>query len=264
MAAPPPVPIILWMSSPQIRPLRENAGLAFVGELPWRSGALQPEQARTLWTTVTANGRPYSEVLRCFLGVGRSSMVEHWQIDFPPHFTEQEVGIYPDPAALLRSRESVSPLLPWWQNPYANAELRSGIARLERFLASPLAWPAPAWNWVESTWLPDQTLLAVLRDDDFTAGVLRSRFFSYWWTALGTPHANALVAESFAFPWAPQTPLSALTGLQQDLRFAIGRAARADDQAEIDRQVATAYGWPTELEPDEVVQRLLALNQRRK
>lgn len=251
------------VATPTLRSLRENAGLASLGELPWRSGSLQPEQARTLWTTVTPNGRAYSEVLRCFLGVGPGGMVEHWQVDFPPHFTEQEVGLYPDPAALLRNRESISPQIPWWQNPYGNASLRSAVARLDRYLAAPLAWPTPVWNWIESNWLPDQTLIAVLRDDDFTAGVLRSRFFSHWWQALGAPHTSNLVVESFAFPWSPRLSLSALTGLQQDLRFAIGRATRADDQAEIDRQVATAYGWPVELPPDEVVQRLLALNQRR-
>ncbi|MFI5336293.1 MAG: hypothetical protein ACHQ5A_05895 [Opitutales bacterium] len=251
------------MSAVSVRPLPENAGLAYVGERSWRGGALQPGQARALWTTANASGRPNSDVLRCFLGVGREGLEEHWQIDFPPFLTAPEAALYAGPFGLLEQRPGSRAPAGWWDNPYRQDSLRTAVARLERYCAAPRTWPVPHWSWIESAWLPDDTLLAVARDDDFTAGVLRSRLFIGWWQALGPPHPTALVVEAFPFPWAPGTSLSALTGLQQDLRFSVARAARGEDQAELDRAVATAYGWPAELDAAELPGRLYELNRRR-
>jgi len=251
------------MPEPTFQPLPENADLVFVGEPAWATGALTPAVARDLWGRRTANQRPYHEVLRCFLGVNADGLFEHWQIDFPEHYTEQEVGLYPEALTHLRLPPAAAPQAGWWKNPSANRALRTTLARRERYCATPRDWPAPQWNWVESTWLPDSSLVAVALDDDFSQGVLRSRFFTQWWKVLGGARSSEQIVASFPFPWAPTTATSALTGLQQDLRFAISRAARGEDQDEIDRQVATAYGWPVGLSPVDSIQRLLALNTRR-
>ena len=251
------------MAALSLKPLPENAGLAFRGEPIWRGGALQPGQARTLWTTTNPSGRDNSEVIRCFLGVGDAGMMESWQVDFPPHLTGAEAALFVDPFGLLESRAPVTPEGNRWDNPHRQDELRRSLARLERYLATPRTWPAPHWNWIEGAWLPDDSLLAVARDDDFTSGVLRSRYFTAWWEHCSPPHASALVINSFPFPWAPGTPLSTLTGLQQDLRFAVARAARAENQTEIDQAVATAYGWPGGIEQLDATRRLVTLYQRR-
>ena len=100
--------------------------------------------------------------------------------------------------------------------------------------------------------------------------------------------------ETFPFPWPPATPLGKLTRVQDEQRTAIAQAARAldaqrhewlGDQADkkrtltalynarpawllhahaaLDEAVATAYGWQPSLADQEVIARLLALNEER-
>ena len=137
------------------------------------------------------------------------------------------------------------------------------LARLDRYCAAPRAGPVPDWDWIGSDQLPADTLLVVARDDDFTAGVLRSSGFAAWWAQFGPGPASPLVVDSFPFPWPPATALSSLTSRQQELRFAVARAARQADQDQLDRTVAAAYGWPATLEATAALPHLLALHRLR-
>ncbi len=245
-----------------LQPLPENDGLAFTGEPAWGSGALTRQRAQALSAAVNPSGRPNLDVLRGFVGIENSRITEHWQIDFPAHLTEQEASLYSGPYALLKQRPDGSADA-WRTNPHANPALRNALARLDRYLVAPVARDTPAWTWIEGAWLPDNSLLVVARDDDFTHGVLQSRHFALWWATHGPHHAPALVVNSFPFPWAPATALGSLTGLQQDLRFEISRHARSGTPEGIDGAVANAYGLPASLDDAELLQRLTALQRKR-
>jgi len=250
------------MSAPS--PLPENAGHVFAGEPAWPPAVLAARHAQQLTAAGNPSGRPNADVLRCYAGFSDYRTSERWQVDFPPHYSEQEAGLHVQPFALLRERLGAAAAGDrWWVNPHANPVLRAALARVQRYLAMPFVYSEPVWTWVEGEWLPDETLVVVARDDDFTAAVLQSRFFAEWWLAHHEESSAIRIAESFPFPWPLTLPLGALTGLQQDLRFEASRAARAGDSMGTNSAVSRAYGWPLDLPAPELVERLLDLHQRR-
>ncbi|HEX2862557.1 MAG TPA: hypothetical protein VHN79_13000 [Lacunisphaera sp.] len=239
-------------------PLLENAGLAYVGEPVWPPATLMEREATELMDAVNACGRPNADVLRRRLAVVHGAPDETWQVDFPPHFTPQEAALYERPLRHLQRRSGGI-----WHNPHANPDLRRALARVSRFLATPAEVPPPDWRWIEDELLPDATLLVVPRDDDFTRGVLSGEVFAQWHQAYHAKLGAAPSVTAFPFPWAPTTPLSSLNPAQEEQRHAIARAARANDAARIDAAVLAAYGWPTDLPPAELLEKLLGLNHAR-
>jgi len=241
-----------------IKPLPENAGLAFLGETAWTPASLTPRQAEKLATAPNACGRPNADVLRRRLAVVDGEPAESWQIDFPEHIIAQEAALYEQPFAWLRERAPGGT----WLNPHARPALRRALARVSRFLALPAEATAPDWRWIEDDLLPDVTLLVVARDDDFTHGVLQSAPFAAWWDAHRTRLDPVQRVESFPFPWPPATALSALTTAQEEHRHAIARAARSGNAEALNVAVLAAHGWPGEIGDHEILEKLITLNRR--
>jgi len=244
------------------RSLVENATLAFVGEAPWPPAVVTAAQAHDIETARNPTGRPNSDVLRHFIGFKTGRAHGHRQIDFPPHFTVQEAALYLKPWQQLRSRLK-DPGGPWWLNPRANPALRTSLSRLERYLATPLAAANPAWDWIDSNLLPDDSLLVVARDDDFAHGLLSSRLFQLWWSQYSRKISPATVVATFPFPWPPATLLSSLTRVQEERRLALARAARGRDAGQLNSAAAAAYGWPADLADGELLTNLIDLNHQR-
>ena len=242
--------------------LPENAGLAYLGETPWPPARLTPRQAESLLATRNPAGRPNSEALRSYVGQTGRRLRIHWQIDFPTHYRKQEAALHEHPFALLKKNNHATPGT-WWINPHAQPPLRHALARVERFLATPLDASAPAWTWFESEHLPDTSLLTVARDDDFTHAVLQSTAFTAWWRAYRSALSPVQLLESFPFPWPPSTPLGSLSKTQQDQRSATTRAALSGDAEQINFTTATAYGWNTHQDPDTLLSSLSELHRQR-
>lgn len=242
--------------------MRENAGLAFIGEKPWPTAQLTSRQAKSLEASPNSTGRPNADVLRRFITVKSGAVKEQTRIDFPLHFTPQEAALYGKPFdhlnSALESSQETDRL-----NPYANAELRNALARLDRYLATPITEEKPAWNWIDSNLLPEATLLAVARDDDFTHGLLQSRLFDLWWRRHSSYLPPMDIVTSFPFPWPPATLLSSLRRDQEENRHAVARAVRAGAQEQLDSAVAALYGWPTDLAEEAVLVSLIDLNRQR-
>lgn len=243
-------------------PLSENADLAFRGETPWAPAAITASQAHTLEAARNPTGRPNGDVLRRMIGYQDERIQEHWQVDFPPHFTAQEAALYLEPSRLLRSRLTAA-AGPWWQNPQTQPALRTALARLERFLVSPRSKRAPNWAWQTSDLLPDESLLVVARDDDFTHGLLQSHIFQLWWAEYSPRLSPPAILAAFPFPWPPATWLSSLSREQEELRLALARAARSTDQEQVNSAATAAYGWPADLPADELLAHLTVLNRQR-
>ena len=243
-------------------PLPENTSLAFIGEAEWSPAVITASQAKSLAATRNPAGRPNSDVLRSFAGKTGRLLRERWQIDFPAHYREQEAALHEMPFARLQKQIGRASGF-WWINPHAQPPLRHALARLDRFLATPLDSPEPSWSWFESEHLPDASLLVVARDDDFTHAVLRSAAFTAWWRACFRKQTPTQVIESFPFPWPPATPLGSLTKDQQDFRSSVARAAISGDADQINSAVAAAYGWPSSGEEGEILTALHELHSQR-
>jgi hypothetical protein len=240
--------------------LSENSGIIFDGEPEWRPARLTLPEAEALAAAPNPSGRPNNDVLREFVSYAGHRLQKRWQIDFPAHFLLEEAALYERPCAHLKEKSSGG--ASWWLNPSANAELRRALARLDRFLVTSASRRTPHWLWVEAGSLPDSSLLAVARDDDFTFAVLSSSIFAAWRQAHSLQPLSA-VGASFPFPWPPGQPVGSLNRLQQEHWQETARAARAGDSAQIDFTVAAAYGWPANLNADELLLRLRELHARR-
>jgi hypothetical protein len=236
------------------KPLVENAGLAFPGERAWAPAQLGDAQAEQLAAAANRCGRPNSDVLRRRLAVVDGAPAENWQVDFPTHFTGQEAALYERPFAQLAGA---------WTNPHARPELRRALARLSRYLATPADAATPDWIWVEDEFLPDESLVVVAREDDFTHGILSSAAFAAWHAAYRAAMPPERIVESFPFPWAPSTGLNALTAAQEDSRHAVARAIRAGNVDTLNEVVARAYGWPVDLTGNDLWEQMVALHRQR-
>ena len=251
------------MPHPSARPLPENAGLALAGERVALTASIPPKMAAQMLGTRNRHGKSNADVLRQLVTAAdprRPGL--HWQIDFPSTMGEQEASLYEHPfhhlyRTLKPTRHG------WWVNPHADTRLRAALARRERYLATPVSADPPAFQWFESSIIPDDTLVAVARDDDFTHGVLSSRAFALWWRHVHSRRTPELAVNSFPFPWPPATALSSLTAAQEEQRFALARAARGTDAAALNAAVAAAYGWPADLPDADLLARLQDLNRAR-
>src|SRR5215212_8075527 len=163
----------------------------------------------------------------------------------------------------------------------------------------------PGWLsgvWTDSKTLPDSSLVAFARSDDYFFGMLHSRAHELWALRMGTwmgvgndlRYGPTMCFETFPLPWPPgEEP-------EGDSRIeAIAEAARRLDELRrnwlnpegafeaelkkrtltnlynarptwlenaherLDEAVFMAYGWPLELSDEEVLQNLLALNLER-
>jgi len=245
------------------RRLPDNAGLAYIGERVARLASIPDAMATRMLRTPNRNGRPNSDVVRQVVGAAvRHRLSRHWQIDFPPHMSEHEASFYEHPYHHLQ-RTTRPERDGWWINPHADARLRAVLGRRERFLATPLGVNPPEFTWFESSVIPDDTLLAVARDDDFTHGVLQSRAFALWWNEVNSRRNPTLAVDSFPFPWPPSTELNALTAAQEEHRHAIARAARGTDAGQLNTAVAAAYGWPADLDDAALLEELTKRNRER-
>lgn len=249
-AWPPPAALLDTCPMPPLA-LPENAGLAFRGEPVQASARLTPAAAEKLLATRNPNGRPNADVVRRFAGWERGGIREHWLVDFPPHMDAQEAALYAEP---FRRRVRAAA---------KDQALRNALARRERYLAAPVDEAEPHWTWLDAATVPDDTLLVVARDDDFSHGLLSARPFRAWWDQYHSRNEPAFVVQSYPFPWPPAKGLSDLSAAQEEHRHAIARAARSADGARLEAAIAAAYGWPGGLPDDEVLAWLGDLNRTR-
>ncbi len=251
------------MSHPTPRALSENSGLFFMGERVALTASIPTKLAERMLGTRNPHGKPNADVLRQVVSAAnRHRPSVHWQIDFPREMGEREASLYEHPFHHLH-RAAPPTRHQWWVNPHADARLRAALARRERYLAMPVGADPPEFIWFESSIIPDDTLIAVARDDDFTHGVLQARPFAQWWRAHHSRRNPTLALGSYPFPWPPALGLSELTAAQEEQRHATARAARGTDADALNIFVAAAYGWPADLTDDELLTRLGDLNRTR-
>lgn len=231
--------------------LPENTGLTWLGEPIPASARLSTTVRKKLLSARNPCGRPNADVMRPCATCERGQLREYWVVDFPPDMDAQEARLYAEPFRLAPRAAG------------QNRALRNALARRDRYLATPVAAEFPDWLWLDSGTLPDDTLLTVARDDDFTHGILSSHPFALWWQQHHLPANPTRAMASFPFPWSPQAGLSALSRTQEEHRHAVARAARGGDLEALNASVAVAYGWPSDLDDETALTHLGDLNRTR-
>jgi type II restriction/modification system DNA methylase subunit YeeA len=209
------------------RPLRENRGVAFMGDTKGGAFDIPGELARQwLALPLNPNGRPNADVLRPWMNgmdVTRRPAGK-WMIDFGWTMSEAEAALYQEPFAHVAKhvklereknrREAYR--LEWWRHVEPRPGMRAALAKLRRCIGTPRVAKHRLFIWLNSHVLPDSQIIVVVRDDDAAFGILHSRFHEQWALRLGSSledrprYTPSTTFETFPFPegLTPDTPAS--------------------------------------------------------
>jgi len=279
--------------------LRANDGRAFFGPIPGAAGfVLEPEEAEEL-----LRGKPESwrQVVRPYL-VGDDLAKDpgqrpsRWIIDFG-HRALEEARAFPEALEIVRER--VKPQRDrvrretyrryWWRFSEPLREMRTALAGLDRYIASPAQAKRILFSWVDPVVCPSNLVTVFAFEDDHAMGILSSGAHRAWlaggWSSLRTDFRYTPSTVFATFPWPDSSEHdrgaigAAARDLQAERRHACeqlgsgltevynlledgGFAALGSSHRTLDRAVAAAYGWPLDsvADDDEMVRRLLGLN----
>ena len=296
-------------------PLIENANMAFQGTI--KSGSFDISQAlaqQMLLASGNSNKRSNRDVIRPWInGMDITSRPRNmWIIDFGVDTPFELASQYEAPFEYVKrfvkdtreaQRSEERSATNWWLHHRPRPEMRSALAGLPRYIATPRVSKHRMFVWVDPAVLLDSAAVAIARDDDYFFGVLHSRLHELWARATGTQLREAesgcrytptSTFETFPFPWSPGREPAGDPRVE-----AIARAARElveqrdawlnpPDASEaelkkrtltnlynerpdwldlahrkLDAAVLDAYGWPHDLSDEDILERLLALNLER-
>ncbi len=223
------------------RRLRENLGIAFMGDTKGGSFDIPGSLARKMLVSPNPDGRSNADVVRSWvngLDITRRPR-EMWVVDFGVGMPETEAALYEAPFEFVRHtvrnqrEQSRSIITTWWQHERPRPDMRAALQHLGRYIATPNLTKHRLFAWLTAGVVPDHQLIVIARDDDYTFGVLHSRVHELWARGTGTQ----LREVESGFRYTPTTcfetfPFPRPTDEQRE---AIGAAAR--------RLVELRDGW---------------------
>lgn len=211
----------------QAKPLKKNAGVAFMGVTKVGAFDVPGDVARAwLKRPSNPNGRPNSDVVKPWsngMDITRRPS-DNWIIDFGVEMTEDDASLFEAPFEYLvahvkaerqaNRREAYAKK--WWLYAETRPKMRNCLAGLTRFIATPRVAKHRLFTWVDRAVLPDCQLIVVAKDDDTTFGILHSRFHELWalrlctWMGVGNDprYTPSTTFETYPFPegLCPATP----------------------------------------------------------
>ncbi|MCY4558431.1 MAG: class I SAM-dependent DNA methyltransferase [Chloroflexi bacterium] len=283
--------------------LEGNLGIAFMGDTKGGPFDIPSELADAMLTSPNPHGQSNVEVLRPWVN-GRditSRSRGMWIIDFG-NMTVEQAALFEAPFEYANSH--VKPMRAgnrralyadkWWWHMEPRPGMREALQGFDRYIATPTVSKHRLFVWLPKDILSDHNLIVFSRDDDYTFGVLHSRFHELWALAMGTQletrprYTPTTCFETFPFPRPTEEQREAIGAIAAELdRLREGwlnpegvsaaelkrrtltnlynqRPTWLDNiHARLDAAVADAYGWPADLADGEILERLLALNLER-
>ena len=185
----------------------------------------------------------------------------------------------------------------WWLLGYPAATMRHSLAPLARYIATPKVAKHRFFVWVEGDVLPSNLIVVVASDDDYWFGLLSSSIHELWSRQVGSQLREAESGgtytptscfESFPFPQSTDEQRGTIAAAAQELNelrenwlnppgmpasdlkkrtltnlYNVRPTWLDNVHKKLDAAVAAAYGWPVDLEDQDILGRLLALNLER-
>ena len=288
--------------------LKGNLGIAFMGDTKGGPFDIPESVAIQMLAQPNPDGRNNRDVVRPRVNgkdiTSRSSNT--WIIDFGVDLPMDESALYEAPFEYVNTHvrpnreKSRSKISNWWLHERPRPEMRQALQGLERYIATPTTAKHRLFAWLSGQVSPDHSLIVVARNDDYTFGVLHSRFHELWALAMGTQlesrprYTPTTCFETFPFPepdgdqreaiaiaaarlnelregWLnpadadgnPALPPKDLSRRTLTNLYNQRPAWLANAHATLDAAVAAAYGWPATLPDAEILESLLALNLER-
>jgi type II restriction/modification system DNA methylase subunit YeeA len=190
----------------------------------------------------------------------------------------------------------------WWLHGRTRPALRKALAGLSRCIVTPEVAKHRIFVWMSTDIVPDHTCHVIARQDDYTFGVVHSRIHEVWslsqgaWMGVGNDprYSSARTFETYPFPWPPGKEKKSSPLVKAIAKAAAELVAKRDAwlnpsdahpetlkertltnlynarpawlenaHRKLDEAVLAAYGWPATITDDELLRRLLELNQSR-
>ncbi len=228
-------------------PLNQNAGFSFQGITKGGEFEVDRETAAAWLSLPTnVNGKRNSEVLRPMTSGGdivrRNEL--GWVIDFDAFGSAAEAACFEapfkhvdtkvrpvrtDPAKTKREAYRRN----WWKFAEARPSIKRWLATGRRYIGTPKVSRHRLFVWLPAEIVPDNLVIAVLRDDDTSFGVMSSRHHVLWsiakgaWIGVGndptyTPTSSF---ETFPFPEGLTPNIPAAEYASDPRAIAIAKAA---------------------------------------
>ena len=294
------------------RRLAENRGVAFQGNIKSGPFDISDSLAQEMLKSPNPHNKSNSEVIKPWVNArdvtDRSRKM--WIVDFRDMPLEQ-AALYEAPFEYVN--EHVRPIREtnrdermrtyWWRLGRDRGELQATISPLTRFIVTPRVAKHRIFAWVVPETSPDNAVVAIARDDEYTFGIRHSKIHEVWALGTGTQlrekesgfrYSHTDTFETFPFP-EPEDALRAAiaeaAARLNELREGWLNPVDANGQpalnaknlrkrtltnlynqrptwltnahAALDAAVAAAYGWPHGLDDAAILERLLALNLQR-
>ena len=220
----------------EAKSLKENLGIAFMGDTKGGPFGIPESVALGMLGQPNPDGRDNRDVVRPRANgkdiTSRSSGT--WIIDFGVDLPLSEAALYEAPFEYVNEhvrpvREgSRSKVGKWWLHERPRPEMRQALDGLSRYVVTPTTAKHRLFTWLLVDVLPDHALIAVARDDDYTFGVLHSRFHEVWARAMGTQ----LREVESGFRYTPTTCFETFPFPEptEEQREAVAEAARKLDE----------------------------------
>ncbi len=211
----------------QARKIKSNKKMSFIGVFMNGKFEVSGGVARE-WLKLprNVNGKSNSIVLRRTLNGsdllrGRS---DKWIVDFGPVMTETEAAQFEKPYEYTsahvrpyreRSNEDgsfavrrVNHRKNWWRYAESRPGMRKALEGLKRFIVTPMVSSTRIFVFLDATYLANQKLVVIPRDDDTCLGILSSKFHECWtlsmcaWIGTGNDvtYSPTMTFETFPFP----------------------------------------------------------------
>ena len=242
-----------------VRPLPENAGVAFMGDKKGGPFEVTGDQARE-WLRLPANpnGRTNADVLKPWMnGMDLTRRPSgKWVVDFGWTMSEHDAALYEEPFRWVE--EHVRPTRQeqretarrdqWWLHDRPRPKMWAALADVSRYIATVRHAKHRLFSWFDARICPDSALVVVTRDDDTTFGILHSRFHELWSLRLGTwlgkgndpRYTPSTTFDTFPFPAGLTPNVLSTSYATEPLATAIAEAAR--------RLVELRDRWSTEVD----------------
>jgi type II restriction/modification system DNA methylase subunit YeeA len=216
------------------RRLKENLGIAFMGDTKGGAFDITAEQAARMLAAKNPDGRSNADVVRPRVNglVSKGGASKTWVIDFGTNMSEEQAALYEAPFEYIRwlvkpqrdKNRRAAYRERWWIHVEPRPAMRAALTGLPRFIVTVIHSKHRLFWWEEPPTLPDHALIVFARDDDVTMGVLHSRVHEVWARALGTQVRDVRTG----FRYTPTTCFETFPSPDPspDQAEAIGSAAR--------------------------------------
>ncbi len=283
--------------------LEENLGIAFMGDTKGGPFDIPGDLAQQMMASPNPHGKSNAEVLSPWMN-GRDITAHPrgmWIIDFGDKTLEQS-ALHEAPFEYVNSH--VRPMRAgnkralyaekWWLHAEPRPGMREALIGLNRYIATPTVSKHRVFVWLPQEVLADHNLIVFAQKDNYTFGVLHSRFHELWALAMGTQletrprYTPTTCFETFPFPRPTEEQREAIGAIAAELNSLREGWLNPDGvsatelrrrtltnlynqrptwldniHSRLDAAVSDAYGWPADLADGEILERLLALNLER-